>query len=215
MRQPELLDQSTIRDLKEIIDDYPYFPVARMLYLRNLKNISSYKFEQELEKHAIFIPDRTLLLKLLEYQPRNDDSFELLPYDEDAFRTFFVRDKVKNKKNADELDHMAFESFCLEDDCPVEESEKPKDDLIDRFIQGQMTEAPVLNLEPGSGKILSEQSNQITDGLITDTLAKVYVRQGLYSEAINSYEKLSLKFPEKNSYFASQIEKIKKLISKE
>ena len=41
------------------------------------------------------------------------------------------------------------------------------------------------------------------------------MKQGLYNEALQSYQKLILKFPEKNSYFAGQIENIKKLISKE
>jgi hypothetical protein len=51
-------------------------------------------------------------------------------------------------------------------------------------------------------------------GLVTETLAKIYFNQGYYSKAIDIYEKLSLKFPEKNSYFASQIEKVKEHIKK-
>jgi len=206
-------------ELKEIIDDYPYFPAARMLYLRNLKNINSYKFEQELAKHAIFIPDRALLFRLLDVQVINSGRFELLPYDEDAFNSFFkTKSEYLDKTETRYFNYQVTDSFQLIDE-PFLKDEKVDvptgSDLIDQFINGVITDTPLIELTPETGKILSENSNQIGEDLITETLANVYLKQGLYSEALESYQKLSLKFPEKNSYFATQIEKIKKLISKE
>ncbi len=219
LNRPDLLDQSTVTELKEIIDDYPYFPVARMLYLRNLKNINSYKFEQELSKHAIFVPDRALLYRLLDVQSKENDRFELLPYDQDTFRHFL---QEKPEISQDELTYIS--NYQIEDvfqliDTPAEEELRPdsdsSSDLIDQFISGRIANEPLMERTPDSGKLLSEQSSQIREDLITETLANIYLKQGLYQEALNSYEKLSLKFPEKNSYFAAQIEKIEKLISKE
>ena len=218
LKQPELLNQSTVLELKEIIDDYPFFPSARMLYLRNLKNINSYKFEQELVKHAIFIPDRALLYRLLDVQEKNKDRFELLPYDEDVFQQFFdEKTDEPDNEGTNFFDFQIANSFQLIDDkLPKDEKEVAhSDDLIDKFINGINVDSPLIELTPETGMILSEQSNLIGEDLITETLAKVYLRQGLYKEALQSYEKLSLKFPEKNSYFATQIEKIEKLISKE
>jgi len=47
--------------------------------------------------------------------------------------------------------------------------------------------------------------------LVTETLAKVYLRQKHYKKAIKAYEILKLKYPEKSSFFASQILEIKNL----
>jgi tetratricopeptide (TPR) repeat protein len=55
-----------------------------------------------------------------------------------------------------------------------------------------------------------KRSDTLSNKIVTETLAYIYYKQGNYTKAIEAYEQLQLKFPEKMSYFANLIEKIKK-----
>ena len=59
--------------------------------------------------------------------------------------------------------------------------------------------------------IINVDYKESHNDLMTETLAKLYLSQKNYEKAIQSYKILSLKFPEKSSYFADQIKKIRKL----
>jgi len=86
-------------------------------------------------------------------------------------------------------------------------------DLIEKFIIANP------RIEPNREKTnlpvddISRLNVEQEGGFVTETLARIYIGQGYYSKAIDIYEKLSLKFPEKRSYFASQIEKVKEKIN--
>ena len=78
---------------------------------------------------------------------------------------------------------------------------------------------PVLNV--GTASVVkkqveietAEEDEEVLDeSYFTETLAKIYVRQGRYSKALEIIKKLSLKYPKKNSYFADQIRFLEKLI---
>lgn len=57
------------------------------------------------------------------------------------------------------------------------------------------------------------RSVEENEELVSETLAEIYTRQALYGKAVQMYEKLSLKYPNKSGYFASKIEEVKKLKS--
>jgi len=67
---------------------------------------------------------------------------------------------------------------------------------------------PAVKAEFYSAAKMAKLSVQENDDLITETLANIYVDQGNLEKAINAFEKLQLKYPEKRVYFAGRIKEI-------
>lgn len=81
---------------------------------------------------------------------------------------------------------------------------------INTFIATNPKISPPL---PSTKKITIKDAEKINkEALMTETLARVYLEQKKYKKALQAYKILSLKYPEKNSFFATQIKVIQKLI---
>jgi len=81
-------------------------------------------------------------------------------------------------------------------------------ELIDKFIETN-PKIPAISKNSTPTAIAMESPDK--SYLMTETLAKVYLEQKKYPRAIQAYEILILKYPEKSSFFADRIEEIKKL----
>ncbi|MFT6698519.1 MAG: hypothetical protein ACJAVD_000001, partial [Porticoccaceae bacterium] len=80
-----------------------------------------------------------------------------------------------------------------------------KVDLIEKFIQSN----PKIGAIPKDKSVsISVSKNKQDSSLMTETLAKVYLEQKKYENAIQAYRILSLKYPEKSGFFADQIKRI-------
>jgi tetratricopeptide (TPR) repeat protein len=82
-------------------------------------------------------------------------------------------------------------------------------DIIDKFIEANPKIAPVKETTKAPANI--SKSVEEPTHLMTETLAKVYLEQKKYTKAIQAYEILILKYPEKSSFFADRINEIKNL----
>lgn len=104
----------------------------------------------------------------------------------------------------------------LQEDASAEKNIFDKDDkrakkfdLIDKFLEKNPKIEAKRNYR--STIDLADEVQPNEQQLMTETLAKVYLEQGKYSEAIHAYQILILKIPEKSRFFADQIKAIKKL----
>lgn len=84
-----------------------------------------------------------------------------------------------------------------------------KFELIDKFLSENPKIIPVKDTKPQQN--LAQPKPEQNDGLMTETLARIYLEQKNYDKAIQSYKILSLKYPEKSGFFADQIKAVKKL----
>ena len=87
-------------------------------------------------------------------------------------------------------------------------------DLIDHFLEEEEGRILLPELsdekEPVETPIVEEESNE--EEYFTETLARIYIKQGRYQKALDIIQRLSSNFPKKNAYFADQIRFLEKLI---
>ncbi|HBK84110.1 MAG TPA: hypothetical protein DDZ41_11055, partial [Flavobacterium sp.] len=88
------------------------------------------------------------------------------------------------------------------------EEKKKKLELIDKFIVSNPKIGPIRETTINTSNIIK---NEETSHLMTETLARIYLEQKKYSKAIQAYEILILKYPEKSIFFADRIKNIKEL----
>lgn len=90
---------------------------------------------------------------------------------------------------------------------------RKEESILDKFIQDDPQIKPP---KPESLSIENKarHSAQDLDDLVSETLAEIYTGQMLFDKAIDTYKKLSLKFPEKSAYFGELIHDFEKKINK-
>ena len=89
----------------------------------------------------------------------------------------------------------------------LDEDKKKKLELIDKFIEAS---PKIPQIKQGSESTTNFEPNQTDNSyLMTETLARVYLEQKKYQRAIQAYEILILKYPEKSILLANRISDIK------
>ena len=122
-------------------------------------------------------------------------------------------DKTLKTKSASQQSRPAPKIFMVNDllDKPVKKDndKKPGINLIDKFLEEDPAKI-VPKRDEEAVVDLAESSASENDDIISETIAQIYSKQGKTDKAIEVYKKLSLKFPEKSSYFALRIAEVQK-----
>ena len=231
IQHPERMDRDTLYELRSLCALYPYYQTVRLLMLQNLYLLHDPTFDEELRRAAIYITDRRVLFNMIEashYQlkPQTsrqqnasaataaskgsrtmsliDNFLDSIPKEEE--------DTTKKKRKPTPADAaIDYVAYLLdteeESEAAPEVPEMPGQQLIDTFINSDKPKF-VLSEAPATGSLSVEIDEIASEGVgeeyFTETLARIYIKQGRYSKALEIIQRLSLQFPKKNAYFADQ-----------
>ena len=198
IQNPYIIDKNESIYISNILKNFPYFQTAHILYSKALQNTKSIRFKSQLKKAAIYSGNRNLL-------------FDIISQQEDLnISKATIKDKLKKEEKKAEL-HSFLDWISIVQTKKIVRSKKQNsDEIINIFLEKKPkiknNKQRFFNASENAKKSIIENND-----IITETLAKVYAKQEHFEKAILAYQKLSLKYPQKSSYFADQIKVIKKI----
>jgi tetratricopeptide (TPR) repeat protein len=224
IREPQTLNKSSLPDIEKLASEFPYCQSLKILYLLNLRMINHVLYTEELKSTAARIADRKRLKELIKNLKREAVEIPEVIDEMEEAKPLAISDPIVPVIEQDEEERLRALKQILEDRLEeiagekktgtpeVELEEKPvvtdssKEDLIDRFIREQpsISRSKADFFDPVK---MAKSSLEEKDDIVSETLAQIHAQQGNTDKAIEIYRKLSLKYPEKSSYFAAQIKK--------
>lgn len=191
---PASLDELTVAGLNELLRDFPYCALAHTLLTLNYFKINDIRYDASLKQSAVYAGSRQILRNHLE-NLKSTSTAVVLPDEGPIAKTEPAVPDIEKETVPEENPEILPPS-------------KSKTELIDEFIKNM----PVISRPKGTFfDPVDAAKTSITDqeNVVSETLAQIYFDQKYFEKAIKIYERLSLKFPEKSSYFAALIEKAK------
>ena len=214
---PESSNQK--KELENIIFEFPYFQLAYAIYLKSLKIQDQFNFDLILKKTAILSSRRKLIFNWIENTENN--LFKILERSKKVKIKDFkglenqIEGIPQTDESTEEEQKMLFVDWVLSYTNSEKEIEnrplESKIEIIDSFLEKnpKITNRKKKSDEQDFLNLASDIKFNKSE-LMTETLAKIYVKQKKIKKALYAYKILSLKYPEKSSFFANQIKKLQK-----
>ncbi|MBQ0114503.1 MAG: hypothetical protein KBT10_01320 [Bacteroidales bacterium] len=228
----------TLEQVNALLDDAPYFVTPLLLYLKEHGVEGNGEL---LSRLAIAVPDRRHLATQLGdsrvlqgfYPPADEPT---TPDTDIAIDRFLDNYGNTSPKEVEAISNAIFNPMPDYADILAAEERKngkaqraadnEQDKLIDNFINEQLQREKQVAGAPAQPHIDESEKAEIADesidkaqavddSMLSESLAKTYITQHKYRQALEIIENINLRYPEKSIYFADQIRFLKKLILNE
>jgi len=237
LSQTDRLDKGIEEQLRQLAEKFPYSQPLRILLAKNLQQLQRSDFEKQVNQAAACAIDRKQFQVFISgrikpvVMPTPVPEIEKPANKKERtsfFPAWFVQLFLKKKTPAtlvnaatvpDKTDEKTHEAKTAgKEDTRSQSVEKPCETAIrkhDALIEKFLKEEPRIKPTRGSNfnENLAEKNLLSPEEIGTETLAMIFLNQGLHEKALDIYQKLSLRFPEKSSYFAEKINTIKNEIN--
>ena len=207
------------KELESIIFEYPYFQLAHAIYLKSIKIQDQFNFDLILKKTGILSSRRKLIFDWINDTENNIFQIQKRTKKAKIKDSRLLDDHVegmsKINEPTEEEQKMFFVDWVMSyTNSKKENKNRPlesKIEIIDSFLE-KNPKIPKSKEKGNADDFLNLASdNKFNKSeLMTETLAKIYVKQQKFKKAIYAYRILSLKYPEKSVLFANQIKKLQK-----
>ncbi len=221
----EALERATLEDISALMITHPYCALYRVIALMKARQSGHPDEKDRLEEAALFAPDRSRLFDLYRSGPDPASPVEYdIKRDRPApmSRVFISREASENVRQTP-LPKSSFPSWNTPKSRPqhpaptaaMDTSPNSLSKKDDRELPATPETAPEKKATPPpktltelDAAFMAAKSVEENENIVSETLAKIFVRQGHKKRAIEIYRKLSLKFPEKKAYFAALIREL-------
>lgn len=210
LKQPDDLSMDDLMALESAVKKYPFFQMGYTLLAKGFHTKAPGIAGDAIRLAAIHSPNRNMLRRLIENEI-DWDSFYVRKEVGPALGNEQINEEIRREAIAEKtLDELAWD---------WEETQTPlasdPSDIIENFIKNEprITKLPSLTEnEDGFLEDLSERSTQLAQYPITETYAKILTIQRKYEKALEVYQGLIGKYPEKSSYFAARMHEVRNLM---
>lgn len=187
----------TLDELTGVVSLYPWYGAARKeLCLRMSRMGGDAWGKSEYGAAAMYVGARKFISDIYRMETKEDYSDKDV---EEILRSYIHEDEPKASEER-QVRVVGGDYFSQSQYDNVKRNE---DNVFSKFAFKARVEAPEKTAD-----------FELGDDFCTETLAQIYAEQGYYDMARRIYSKLLLIFPEKNTYFASLIDKIDQIENK-